>query len=422
MYRVILSLFVGLVFMSCSDECTQTRTYLVTVQQSIPFTSLKTSVVSSAPRNLETPGKIYVYNQYLLIGEAKKGIHIVDNSNPRSPKNISFVAIPGVIDFAVKDNVLFADNYTDLVSLSLADPTNIKEIGRKEHVFKYGTWNGLTWQYNKNTNAIVDYIYETKTQTFKTNCGNDEPRFWGGAWGVGDAQYSSSNGSSGSPGVSGTGGSMARFTIYDNYLYAVTDNDLLVYGIENPAAPDSSSKINLGGGIETIFPYEDKLFIGSNTGMHIYDNKNPEKPVRMSVFNHARACDPVVVQGNRAYVTLRSAGWCGAAPNQLHIINISDLYSPSLIRSYEMQNPHGLAVSGRTLSLAEGQYGLKSFNITNENDIKQLQHIKDMDAFDVIQLPDNHLLLIGKDGFYQYDNSNPSDMILLSKIEVNRPY
>lgn len=412
----------GFLFMSCSDECTQTRTYLVTVQQSIPFASLKTSVVSSASRDLENPGKIYVYNQYLLIGEAKKGIHIVDNSNPRSPKKVSFVAIPGVIDFAVKDNVLFADNYTDLVSLSLADPTNVKEIGRKEHVFQHGTWNGLSWRYNKNTDAIIDYTYEKRTQTYKTNCGNDEPRFWGGAWGRADALYNSSSGSSGSPGVSGTGGSMARFTIYNNYLYAVTDNDLLVYGIENPAAPDSSSKINLGGGIETIFPYEDKLFIGSNTGMHIYDNKNPEKPVRMSVFNHSRACDPVVVQGNRAYVTLRSAGWCGEAPNQLHIINISDLYAPSLIRSYEMQNPHGLAVSGRTLSLAEGQYGLKSFNITNENDIKQLQHIKDMDAFDVIQLPDNHLLLVGKDGFYQYDNSNPSDMVLLSKIEVKRPY
>lgn len=421
MTRLILFLLSGALLFGCSDECTQTRTYLVTVQKTITAESLKTSVSSTSAKELINPGKIYVYNQYLLIGEAKKGIHVVDNSNPNSPKNIAFVTIPGVIDFAVKDNVIYADNYTDLVSLSLADVSNIREIGRKTNVFNRGMWNGLTWYYNPTSGLITDMEYEVRTETFKTNCGNDEPRFWGGIWGS-NGQYLSSDGAAGSSGVSGQGGSMARFTIYDNYLYAVTDNDLLVYSISNPVSPDSTSKINLGGGIETIFPYQDKLFIGSNTGMHIYDNKDPQKPTRMSVFNHARACDPVVVQGNRAYVTLRSAGWCGAAPNQLHIINITDLYAPSLIKSYDMQNPHGVSVVDKKLTLAEGNYGLKSFDLTHETDIRQLQHIKDIHAFDVIQLSNNRILMIGNDGFYQYDNTDPSNLKLLSKIEVNRPY
>lgn len=421
MARILLLFLLGLISISCSDECTQTRTYLVTIPQTITYESLKSGVSSSAPKDLVNPGKIYVYNQYLLIGEAKEGIHIVDNSNPQTPKKLAFVNIPGVIDFAVKDHILYADNYTDLISLSLNDLTNIHEVGRKPKVFNRGTWNGLSWYYNSNTGTIVDYKYEVRTETIKTNCGNDDPRFFGGVWG-GNLDYASSGSGQGPQGVSGQGGSMARFTIYDNYLYAVTDNDLLVYGISNPASPDSTGKINLGGGIETIFPYQDKLFIGSNTGMHIYDNKNPEKPTRISVFNHARACDPVVVQDNRAYVTLRSAGWCGLAPNQLQIINITDLTSPTMVKSYEMQNPHGLSVSGKNLTLAEGQYGLKTFDITHETDIKELQHFKNIDAFDVIQLPNNLLLMIGKDGFYQYDNSNASQMKLLSKIEVKRPY
>jgi hypothetical protein len=420
MVRTLLIVFFGITLLSCSDECTQTRTYLVTVPKTVMAQNLKTSISSSAAKPLQNPGKIYVYEQYLLIGEAKEGIHIVDNSNPQDPKNIAFVTIPRVIDFAVKDQILYADNYTDLVSLSLTDPLSIKEIGRKVNVFNRGTWNGLNWYYDARTGIITDYVYEKKTETFKTNCGNDEPRFWGGIWGGSDNYLSNSGGTS--AGVSGKGGSMARFTIYDNYLYAVTENDLLVYNISKPTSPDSTGKINLGGGIETIFPYEDKLFIGSNTGMHIYDNKDPEKPTRMSVFNHARACDPVVVQGDRAYVTLRSAGWCGAAPNQLHIINITNLYSPSLIKSYDMQNPHGVSVMGKTLSLAEGLHGLKSFDLTHETDIRQLQHLKDVHAFDVIQLTDNRLLVIGNDGFYQYDNSNPANLRLLSKIEVNRPY
>ncbi|MCD8539857.1 MAG: hypothetical protein LRY55_08890, partial [Leadbetterella sp.] len=222
-------------------------------------------------------------------------------------------------------------------------------------------------------------------------------------------------GETGATGETGQGGSMARFTLYDNFLYTISESDLTVFNISNPARPDSTTKLNLGWGIETIFPYEDKLFIGSNTGMYIYDNKNPESPARMAIFNHARACDPVVVQGDRAYVTLRT-GTCGRAPNQLQIVNISNLYSPSLIQSYPMENPHGLSVYENTLSLCEGTFGLKSFDIANEADIRQLQHLRGHHAFDVIQLSSRILLVIGDDGFYQYDNSNPSDLQLLSKI------
>lgn len=120
---------------------------------------------------------------------------------------------------------------------------------------------------------------------------------------------------------------MARFTIFDKYLYAATQSDLLVFDISTAEKPDSVNKINLGWGIETIFPYKDKLFIGSNTGMYIFDNSNPAKPVRQSIFQHARACDPVVVEGDKAYVTLRQ-GWCGQSPNQLDIVNISSLTNP----------------------------------------------------------------------------------------------
>ncbi len=416
--RLLLLLYIALVAAGCSDDCTQTRTYLASVYTTIDRSSLKNSISTTGAKDFAFPGKIYAYKQYLLIGEAKEGIHIIDNSNPQSPQKVAFVIIPGVIDFAVKDDVLYADNYTDLVALSLANPTNVHEIGRREKVFNYGMWNGRSWNYNPTSGLIADYKFEWRTETFKTNCGNDNPGFWGGIWGTKDAMYNSS----GPTGSVGQGGSMARFTIYDQYLYAVTDKDLLVYNIQNPALPDSTNSINLGGGIETIFPYNDKLFIGSNTGMHIYDNANPAKPTKLAVFNHARACDPVVVQGNRAYVTLRSAGWCGAAPNQLHVINIGNLAAPSLIKSYEMQNPHGLSVRGTKLSLAEGQYGLKSFDIANELDIKQLQHLRDHHAFDVIQLAENHLLVVGNDGFYQYDNSNPAGLRLLSKIEVKRPF
>jgi hypothetical protein len=417
---IFLSLVLGL--SSCTDTCKQIRTYRTLKPFQIGIESLKSSIKSQAPVALKEPGKIYVYDKYLLIAEVKKGIHVIDNSNPASPKNISFVAVPGVLDMAVKDDVLYVDNYTDLVALSLADPLNIKEIGRNTMRFNSGLHDGVSWYYDPYSKIITDYESVLITEEIKISCENGgaiEPIYYGGIRNGFDSKGSlGTNGTNGSNGT-GTGGSMARFTIYDNYLYAATQSDLLVFSIKNKTKPDSVSKVNLGWGIETIFPYQDKLFIGSNTGMYIFDNKNPEKPNRLSIFQHARACDPVVVEGNRAYVTLRE-GWCGVAPNRLDVVDITNLSSPSILKSYPMENPHGLSIDSKKLTICEGKFGLKTFDASNALDIKLQQHLKDIQAFDVIQLPNNLLIVVGQGGIFQYDNTNLSNLKLLSSILVNK--
>jgi hypothetical protein len=82
-----------------------------------------------------------------------------------------------------------------------------------------------------------------------------------------------------------------------------------------------------------------------------------------------------------------------------------------------MDNPYGLGIDNKKLFICEGAKGLKTFDANNILDIKQLQHFKDMNAYDVIPL-NNTLMLIGTDGLYQYDYSNPSSLKLLSKIAV----
>jgi hypothetical protein len=409
--------------LSCNDTCRQVRTYRTLKPFQIAIESLKGSITSQAPRELKIPGKIYAYDKYLLISEVKKGIHIIDNSNPASPKNIAFVTVPGVLDMAVKDDVLYVDNYTDLVSLSISDPSNIKEIGRNPMRFNNGLFEGTSWYFDPYSRIITDFEVVTVTEDVKISCENGgaiQPTYYGG-W---NSPYSfgsdskSSGGAQAAGGI-GTGGSMARFTIYDEYLYAATQSDLLVFSIKNKTRPDSVSKVVLGWGIETIFPYQDKLFIGSNTGMHIYDNKDPKNPTRLSIFQHARACDPVVVEGNTAYVTLRE-GWCGVSPNRLDVVDIKYLTSPVIIKSYPMENPHGLSIDKNKLTICEGRFGLKTFDASNVLDIKIQQHIKDIQAYDVIQLPENLLIIIGQGGIFQYNNTNPSNLKLLSSILVNK--
>ena len=87
-----------------------------------------------------------------------------------------------------------------------------------------------------------------------------------------------SNESLGSASGTGIGGSMARFTIVDDYLYTVDSYKLISFDIQDQINPVMKEEVSLGWGIETIFPYEDKLFIGAQNGMHIYGLSNKEKP------------------------------------------------------------------------------------------------------------------------------------------------
>ena len=73
-------------------------------------TELEKSVKFRDTQEIENPGKIYYKDQVIYLNEKYKGIHIIDNSNPESPKNIGFINLPGCIDIAIKNNSLFADN------------------------------------------------------------------------------------------------------------------------------------------------------------------------------------------------------------------------------------------------------------------------------------------------------------------------
>lgn len=409
---------------ACTDNCETTRTYRTTIPVTLSLEQIRSGIATEAPKDLVNPGKIYVKDNYLFINEVKKGIHIIDNTNPEKPLSIAFLKIPGVIDMAVKENTLYADSYIDMVTFDISNPKAIKESGRVTNVFTNGLTDGIYWYYNAQNQTVTDYEFKTITETVRSNCGqnsnNISPIYYANdmAFKSGAAQSVGASGANGAS-TTGTGGSMSRFTLYNDFLYTVSQSDLLLFNIKTLNKPTQQAKINLGWGIETIFPYKDKLFIGSNTGMYIFDNKNPEKPERLSIFQHARACDPVVVHNDIAYVTLRS-GWCGVSPNRLDVVNVANLSSPSLIKSYDMQNPAGLGIDFPNLFICEGQYGLKSFDASSTTNITLQQHIEKIDAYDVIPLEGKHLLMVGKDGLYQYDTSNPKNLRQLSIIPVKR--
>ncbi len=411
---LLLALFVLSLSSCLRDECSETRKFvrydpvLTTTNQ---FRTKEVKTFSGA--TLKNPGKIYFYKNYLLVNEAGKGIHFYDIANPAQPKEVVFYSILGNFDMAIKDDLLYADNVIDLLQIDIKDVLNPKISKRLEN------YNN---QYTSPNQNYVAY-YEKTNQIQEVDCRQNNNFFFQNGGFFADANFirrdvlqsgAPNAGSIGSGNNTGTGGSTARFTFVNDYLYTVDNNTIKTW------EPKSLTKLDerqLGWGIETIYPFKDKLFIGSTTGMFIFTIEKNGQPSLQSTFTHARACDPVVADDNIAYVTLRTGNFCAGNNNQLDIIDIKELTKPKLIRSVPMLNPQGLALSGNKLYICERSYGFKIFEVKDQN-VDLIGFDKSLESEDVIVLNEKNTLLIGPKGFYMIDVSNPKSIKVLSSILV----
>ena len=129
-------LAIGAILSACKDECNSKLFYLNYEPIYLTTDSVRSSFAIKEPQSLEYPGKIYLLGDYLFINELGKGIHVIDNSDKRNPKKLSFINILGNFDMAAKGNILYADNYTDLIAVDISDLNNIKIEKRLEGVFQ----------------------------------------------------------------------------------------------------------------------------------------------------------------------------------------------------------------------------------------------------------------------------------------------
>jgi len=418
-------LAISVLLEGCSDKCDIRSEYVYLEPVYTTVAELRESISLTAPEPLKGVGKIYLKDDMLFVNDPGKGIHIIDNRNPSQPLPKKFLKIPGNFDMAIKGNTLYADSYVDLIAFDISDINSIAETGRLEGVFKnYRSFGMAT---DANCCVVTSWAEKKNIQLTESDC-DVSLQPWGGifyAEGIavrGDMLASFSSKTAVSPGTGsgpGVGGSLARFTINGDHLYMLDGGDLQVADITVERKPVAKNRSQLAWDIETIFPYKKNLFVGSASGMHILDVSNPESPVKVSTYQHVRSCDPVVVDENYAYVTLRSGTSCQGFTNQLEVIDISNLSAPQLLKTYPMTNPHGLGIDNATLFICDGNDGLKAFNASDINTIDKnlLAHYKDINATDVIPYKDN-LIMIGEDGIFQYDYSNPKEIKLLSTLAV----
>lgn len=405
--------FVSLVFigaLSCDKNDDADYEFVqVATPQLMSKTAFRSSVEVIAPKTIEEPGKIYVYQDYIFVGDVHSGIHIIDNSDPKSPKAIKFIQIPGNEDISVKDNFLYADSATDLVVFDISDINNVSIIERLEDVFNVYNYDipveAEAVDYGKfdfDDDIIVGWTLTTERRKKVDNT-------------IDIALDDGVVLSAGAESMTGTGGSLARFQIVDNYLYTVGNYEIAIFNIQNLAEPVLSNTQYAGWNIETMFQAEGYLYLGSTNGMYIYNLVNPSSPEFVSDFTHWEGCDPVVVDGDYAYLTLRGGNLCGQLESVLEVIDISDKTNPTLAARYNLENPYGLGIKNNMLYVCDGTAGLKLFERETPEDLKLVNSLKDIRAQDVIPL-ENSLIMIGGNTLYQYDYMDNSIELISSYI------
>lgn len=96
---------------------------------------LESSIAFIESHPLQSAGKIYSFGKYILINEKYEGVHIFDNSDQRNPVKTGFIKIPGCIDIAVKEGILYADNAVDLVAIDFNELPAISLEKRVKGIF-----------------------------------------------------------------------------------------------------------------------------------------------------------------------------------------------------------------------------------------------------------------------------------------------
>ena len=404
-------------FSACiKDKCKATRTYTWYEPVYKSKEEVRANIKSNPPTALKKTGKLYVFGNYIFLNEVDKGVHVIDNSNPSKPRNVAFIDIPGNQDIAVKDNMLYADLYDDLVTIDVSDPAAVSVKKIIDHVFPERNW-GYGF-YPDNSKVIVDWIRHDSTVKESCDNSNNPISFSGGGRPGGMVFFATAaNNQAISP--VGIGGSMARFTIVNNYMYAVDRHTLKLISLDNASNPVLSSEMGAGWDIETIYPFKNKLFLGSQVGLFVFDISNPASPVQQGTFTHARACDPVVADDDFAYVTLREGTFCGPANNELDVINVQNLPATTLLKTYPMTNPAGLAKDNNLLFICDGAGGLKVYNASNPQNLQLADKVSNIETYDVIAY-NNKAIVVASDGLYQYHYTNNGNIYLLSKLSVQK--
>jgi len=407
------SIVIVFAFSSCSlDQCDQTITYTKMTALYGNLEELRIDDIVRPSKAIQRPGKIYVSEDLLIIGDSGSGIHIIDNSVPANPQPLHFLEVPGSTQLYVDGRYIYTNAYYDMLKIDISDLNAINIVKRMEEAFDVR-------YFNFSDESLIGFNTEIVTE--EIGC---DDNVWDGGTFFFDFEGTLLDNSAIPTSFISNGstiGTANRMAISGNDLFVINSSALFSFDITDDElrTHEAYGRDNqIGWSMETIYSKDDLLFIGSQNGMEIYrKTANSIEPV--GGYFHATGCDPVLpTDAGIAYITLRSGDECPGDVNTLNVVNINNLNNPFLIQEIQMVQPFGMALINDLLYVGEGNNGLRVFDATNRDMLSEVSYMPSISAYDIIEHPTipNVILLASETGLVQYDivgdNYSPISEIL----------
>ncbi len=163
--NTIIVLLVTITMFSCSDKEVKDIGEKQGLKPLYADPAVAFHISTLYERKLEKPGRIYLYQNKLLVNEKGEGIHVYNVNNWNSPIYEKFIVIRGNTDMAIRNDYLYVNNINDLVILDLSD--NVKEVGRIKAMFSLNSldypqnYSGYFECVDKNKGMVIGW--ETAT-------------------------------------------------------------------------------------------------------------------------------------------------------------------------------------------------------------------------------------------------------------------
>ncbi len=389
-------------FYSCQNDISTTEiTYTEATALYEDLDQLRSVPLSGDIRELTDPGKVYISEDIILIGEEKEGIHVYDNSNPENPTVVSFIQIPQNKEFFVEGDIIYAESAYDMLKIDISDIQSPQLITRVENAFGQGL-------FNNQGQALVGFEFEEVTKIIDSNDDIFNLIFEQNILYfdfqrqlIPESAVPSSFAGSSSNSI----GTVNRIAKTKDHVYVISGQQLSTFSDESNFQHVNTRDI--GWQMETIYPADNNLFIGSQNGMQIIDITNPSNPFEAGWFVHATGCDPVLPVGSVAYVTVRSDEEqnCPGNLNALIVVNTANTNRLTQLQEIEMISPFGMTLIGDKLYVGEGENGLKVFDASQRDFLTEINYDNSVQAYDIIAHPtdENIILISSPTGYGQYE-------------------